>query len=201
MFKYIRALGVAGLATIGSSQAGWSAQQSVLWSPGKEPGEVMVANIREAARAISSAGDRQPLVRFTTDTIGGMALVPLWPYVTGGRCSADFDATPFRAEKGQEIWAHFEFVNIQPADRDLMAFGIKADKPGCKDRFRAENDIGNGRAGNKSAMTVMLAPPAEGDYGYYFVDRGILKTDEIVDRNPNAAIRVSISNHAPGRVV
>ena len=70
----------------------------------------MVANIREAARAISSAGDRQPLVRFTTDTIGGMALVPLWPYVTGGRCSADFDATPFRAEKGQEIWAHFRCV-------------------------------------------------------------------------------------------
>ena len=59
MFKYIRALGVAGLATIGSSQAGWSAQQSVLWSPGKEPGEVMVGNIREAARAISRTGDRQ----------------------------------------------------------------------------------------------------------------------------------------------
>ncbi len=201
MFKCIRALSVAGLATIGSSQAGWSAQQNVLWSPDKERAEVMAAGIQDAARAISRADHLHPLVRFTANGVGGTALVPLWPYAEGGRCSPDFDPTPFRAEKGREIWAHFEFVNIQPTDRDLIALAVKADKPGCKDRFRTDHDIGNSRRGNKASMTALLAPPAEGDYGYYFVERGILKTDEILDRNPGAAMRVTISNHAPGRAV
>ena len=38
----------------------------------------------------------------------------------------------------------------------------------------------------------------EGDYGYYFMDRGILGSDELLLRNPGAAIKVSISNHTRG---
>jgi hypothetical protein len=199
MLKYIRALGVAGLTTISSSQLGFASHQNVVWSPHKDHSDIMVAGIRDAARAISRADNFQPTVRFTSHTAGGTSLVPLWSYEVGGRCSPDFDAAPFRADKGAEIWAHFEFVNIAPEDQRLIAFAIKADKPGCKDRYRADRDIGKGRSGNKAAMTAMIAPPAEGDYGYYFMERGLLKTDEILERNPGAAIRVTISNHAPGR--
>jgi len=199
MLKYIRALSVAGLTTLSSSQAAMAGGQNVIWSPDKDQGEVIVAGIREAAQAISQANSRHPMVRFTSTRVGGTALVPLWPYETGERCSPNFDTSPFRVEKGKEVWANFEFVNIDPGDRDLVAFAIKADKPGCKPRYRAEHDIGNGRSGNKSSMSAMLAVPAEGDYGYYFLDRGILQTDDILQRNPGAAIRITISNHAPGR--
>ena len=44
------------------------------------------------------------------------------------------------AGKGNEVWANFEFVNIDENDRDLLAFAIKADKPGRKDRFRVDHD-------------------------------------------------------------
>jgi hypothetical protein len=199
MFKYIRALSVAGLTTISSSHPAMSANQNVLWSPHKDNREIIAGGIREAARAISQADNFQPTVRFTSHNAGGTALVPLWPYAAGGRCSPDFDPAPFRAEKGREIWANFEFVNLASDDQDLIAFTIKADKPGCKDRYRTDHDIGKGRAGNKSSLTAMLAAPAEGDYGYYFVERGVLTTDEILARNPGAAIRIMISNHPPGR--
>jgi hypothetical protein len=201
MLKYIRALSVAGLTTISSGQLALAANQNVLWSPDKDKSDVIVAGVKEAARAISRADQFHPTVRFSGNSAGGTALVPLWPYAAGGRCSPNFDPAPFRAEKGSETWAHFDFVNIQPADQDLIAFAIKANKPGCKDRYRAEHDIGKGRTGNKSAMLAMLAAPAEGDYGYYFWERGILKIDELVERNPGAAIRVTISNHSPGREV
>ena len=199
MLKSIRALSVAGLTTLSSSQPSLAASQNVLWSPDKDHGEVIVARVTEAAKVISRASNFHPTVRFTSNSVGGTALVPLWAYDDGGRSSPDFDAAPFRAEKGKEIWAHFEFVNIQPADQDLIAFGIKANKPGCKDRFRAERDISKGRAGIKSSMLAMLTPPAEGDHGYYFLERGILKTGEMLERNPGAAIRITISNHQPGR--
>jgi hypothetical protein len=199
MLKYIRALSVAGLTTLSSSQLALADGQNVIWSPDKDQGEVIVAGIKEAARAISQANTHQPLVRFTSSGMGGTALVPLWPFEADGRCSPNFDTSPFRVEKGKEVWANFEFVNIDPGDRDLIAFAIKADKPGCKPRYRADHDIGNGRSGNKSSMSAMLAVPAEGDYGYYFLNRGILQADDIVQRNPGAAVRVTISNHAPGR--
>jgi hypothetical protein len=201
MFKYIRALGVAGLTTLSSSQLASAGSQSVLWSPDKDNNEVIVAGIPEAARAISRVNHLHPTVRFTSHGMGGTALVPLWPYDSGGRCSPDFDPAPFRTERGRELWANFEFVNIQPDDQDLIALAIKADKPGCKDRFRAEHDIGKGRTGNKSSMSAMLATPADGDYGYYFVDRGILQVGEILEGNPGAAVRITISNHTPGRQV
>jgi hypothetical protein len=199
MFKSIRALSVAGLATISTSQLAASAGQNVLWSPDKNHGQVIVAGVREAAEAISRAGNFDATVRFSSHSSGGTALVPLWPYMSGGRCSPDFDPAPFRAEKGREIWANFEFVNIQPTDQELIAFAIKACKPGCKDRYRTAHDIGLGRAGNKSSMTAMLATPAEGDHGYYFLEDGILKTDELLEGNPGAAIRITISNRPPGR--
>ncbi|HUC86249.1 MAG TPA: hypothetical protein VL970_13715 [Candidatus Acidoferrales bacterium] len=199
MFKCIRALSVAGLATISSSQLTLSANQNVFWSPDKDNADVLVGGVKEAARAISRVNNLHPTVRFTSHAAGGTALVPLWPYNTGGRCSPNFDPAPFRTEKGSELWASFEFVNIQPADRELIAFAIKADKPGCKDRFRTDHDIGNGRIGNKSSMSAMLATPAEGDCGYYFLERGILQADELLERNPGAAIRVTISNRTPGR--
>lgn len=199
MFKYIRTLSAAGLATITSSQLAVAANQNVVWSPDKDNGDLIVAGVKEAARAISRVNQFHPTVRFTASQPGGTALVPLWPYEAGGRCSPNFDPAPFRAEKGREAWAHFEFVNIQPADQDLIAFAIKAAKPGSKDRFRAEHDIGRGRSGNKSSMTAMLASPADGDYGYYFYEHGILKADELLERNPGAAIRITISNHPPGR--
>jgi hypothetical protein len=199
MLKYIRALSVAGLTTLSSSQAALADGQNVIWSPDKDQGEVIVAGIKEAARAISQANNHHPMVRFTSSGAGGMALVPIWPYEIGDRCSPNFDTSPFRVEKGKEVWANFEFVNIDPGDRDLMAFTIKAEKPGCKPRYRVEHDIANGRSGNKSSMSAMVAVPAEGDYGYYFQNRGILQTDDIVQRNPGAAIRITISNHAPGR--
>ncbi len=199
MFKSIRALSVAGLTTISTSQLASAADQNVLWSPDTNHGELIVAGVTEAAKAINCVGNFDATVCFNSHSSGGTALVPLWPYDAGGRCSPDFDPAPFRAEKGREIWANFEFVNIQPTDQDLIAFAIKANKPGCKDRYRADHDIGRGRAGNKSAMTAMLATPAEGDHGYYFREGGILNTDEMVERNPGAAIRITISNRLPGR--
>jgi len=199
MFKSIRALSVAGLATISTSQLALSAGQNVLWSPAKNHSEVIVAGVKEAAETICRAGNFDATVRFSSHDSGGTALVPLWPYLCGGRCSPDFDPAPFHAEKGREIWANFEFVNIQPTDQEVIAFGIKACKPGSKDRYRTDHDIGLGRAGNKSAMTAMLATPAEGDHGYYFLESGILKTDEMLEGNPEAAIRITISNRPPGR--
>ena len=47
---------------------------------------------------------------------------------------------------------------------------------------------------------AMISPPTEGDYGYYFLDRGMLKTDELLHRNPGAAIKITISSHARGPV-
>ena len=79
-----------------------------------------------------------------------------------------------------------------------LAFSIKADKPGRKDRFRADHDIGRGHVGNKPAMCAMIASPTEGDCGYYFLDRGLLKSDELLRRNPGAAIKITMSNHARG---
>lgn len=201
MLKYIRTLSAAGLATITSSQLALAANQNVLWSPDKDKRDVIVAGVKEAAQAITRVNQFHPTVRFTSDRPGGSALVPLWPYDAGGRCSPNFDPAPFRTEKGREAWAHFEFVNIGPADQDLIAFAIKAAKSGAKDRYRAEHDIGNGRSGNKSSMTAMLGTPAEGDYGYYFCEQGILKADELLERNPGAAIRITLSNHRPGREV
>ena len=201
MLKYIRALSVAGLATLSSSQLATAGDLSVLWSPDKDNSDLIMAGVSEAAQAISRVENHHPTIRFTSHGAGGTALVPLWPFKTGGRCSPNFDLAPFRAEKGQEVWAHFAFVNIQPADRELIALAIKADKPGCKDRYRADHDIGCGKVGNKPAMTAMLGAPAEGDYAYYFADKGILNAVDILERNPSAAIRITISNHLPGREV
>lgn len=198
MFKYIRALGVAGLTTIGSSQLTMGSQ-NVLWSQDRENTDVIVVGVKEAAQAIGRFNIHQPTIRFTSNGVGGTALVPLWHYEPGSRCSPNFDLAPFVAEKGNEVWANFEFVNILPDDKDLIAFAIKADKPGRKDRYRADHDIGVGRIGNKPAMNAMLAAPTEGDCGYYFLERGIMPADEIVQRNPGAAIRITISNHARGK--
>jgi hypothetical protein len=201
MFKYFKALGVAGLTTLSASQLALAETDSVLWSENKSSGDVIVSGIKEAARTISRLNQQQPMVRFNNNEIGGAAVVPLWPYELDGRCSPDFDPAPFQAAKGSEVWANFEFVNIGEDDQDLIALGVKAAKPGRKDRFRVGHDIGLGRLGGKLAMTAMISPPADGDYGYYFLDRGILSADEILRRNPGAAIRITISNHARGPVV
>ena len=201
MFKYFKALGVAGLTTLTASQLALAGTDNVLWSQNKDNNEVIVSGIKVAARAIGRLNEHHPMVRFTSNDVGGTALVPLWPYESGERCTPDFDLTPFEAVKGNEVWANFVFVNINQNDQDLIAFAIKADKPGRKDRFRVAHDIGNGRLGNKPAMTAMILPPTEGDYGYYLLDRGILKTDEILRRNPGAAVRITVSNHTRGPVV
>ena len=60
------------------------------------------------------------------------------------------------------------------------------------------HDIGRGRLGGKIALSAMITPPMEGDYGYYLLDRGILGSDELLLRNPGAAIKVSISSHVRG---
>lgn len=200
MFKHIRALGVAGLTTLSAGQLALAGPDSVLWSQNKENSEVIVSGIKVAARVISRFNEHRPLVRFTRNEVGGTCLVPLLPLEADDRCSPDFDLAPFHAEKGNEVWANFEFVNIDESDRDMLAFAIKADKPGRKDRLRVEHDIGCGRLGNKPAMCAMMSPPTEGDYGYYFLDRGILKTDELLHRNPGAAIKVTLSSHARGPV-
>jgi hypothetical protein len=200
MFKHIRALGIAGLTTLSASQLALAGPESVLWSQNKENTEVIVSGIKVAARTISRLNQHQPLVRFTSSEVGGTALVPLLPYAADGRCSPDFDPAPFHAVKGNEVWANFEFVNIDENDRELLAFAIKADKPGRKDRFRVDNDIGCGHSGYERALCAMILPPAEGDYGYYFVDRGILKTDELLHQNPGAAIKITVSSHARGPV-
>lgn len=200
MFKQMRALGVAGLTTLSAGQLALAAPNCVLWSPDKANTEVVVSRINVAARAIRRLDQHRPLVRFTHSEVGGTALVPLLPVAADDRCSPDFDLAPFVADKGNEVWANFEFVNIDETDRDLLAFAIKADKPGRKDRLRVDHDIGRSRLGNKAAMCAMVSPPAEGDYGYYFLDRGILKTDELLQRNPSAAIKITLSNHARGPV-
>lgn len=201
MFKYFKALGVAGLTTLSAGQLALAATDNVLWSENKNSGDVIVSGIKVAALAISRSNQQQPLVRFTSNEIGGSAIVPLWPFESDGRCSPDFDPAPFQAVKGSEVWAHFEYVNIEEEDQDLIAFAVKAAKPGHKDRFRVNHDIGLGRLGNKLAMTAMINPPAEGDYGFYFLDRGILSADELLRRNPEAALRITISNHERGPVV
>ena len=198
MFKNFKALGMAGLTTLSASQLKLARPDTVLWSQNKQTGEVMASEVAVAARAITQPGPQRPLVRFTSNEAGGSALVPLLPQEANGRCSPDFDPAPFQAGKGHEVWAHFEFVNIDENDRDLLAFAIKADKPGRKDRFRVDHDIGRGRLGSKTALCAMIVPPMEGDYGYYFMDRGILGSDELLLRNPGAAIKVSISNHTRG---
>jgi hypothetical protein len=198
MFKNIKALGIAGLTTLSASQLTLAKPDTVLWSQNKQTSEVTASEVAVAARAITQPGPQRPLVRFTSNEVGGSALVPLLPQAADGRCSPDFDPAPFQAGKGQEVWANFEFVNIDENDRDLLAFAIKADKPGRKDRLRAANDIGRGRLGSKTALCAMIIPPMEDDYGYYFLNRGILGSDELLLRNPGAAIKVSISNHTPG---
>lgn len=40
----------------------------------------------------------------------------------------------------------------------MLAFAIKADKPGRKDRFRVAHDIGRGHVGNNPAMCAMIFP-------------------------------------------
>jgi hypothetical protein len=200
MFKYFKALGVAGLTTLSASQLASAGTDNVLWSENKNSGDIIVSGIKTAASAISRLNQQQPLVRFSSNEIGGAAVVPLWSYEADSRCSPDFDPAPFQATKGNELWAKFEFVNIDEEDQDLVAFAVKAAKPGRKDRYRVEHDIGKGRLGNKPAMTAMISPPADGDYGYYFLDRGILPVDEILQRNPEAAIRITISNHGRGPV-
>ena len=201
MFKHIKALGIAGLTTLSASQLALAGTDSVLWSQHKDNAEVIVSGIKVAARTIGRLNAHGPLVRFSGNEVGGTALVPLWPYEADGRCSPDFDPAPFHAGKGNEVWANFEFVNVDESDRDALVFALKAEKPGRKDRFRLEHDIGCGHAGNKPAMRAMILPPSDGDYGYYFVDRGILKTDELLQRNPGAAIKITISGHARGPVV
>ena len=186
------------LTTLSASQLTLARPDTVLWSQNKQTGEVMASEVAVAARAITQPGPQRPLVRFTSNEAGGSALVPLLPRETDGRCSPDFDPAPFQAGKGHEVWANFEFVNIDENDRDLLAFAIKADKPGRKDRFRVDHDIGRGRLGSKTSLCAMITPPMEGDYGYYFLDRGILNSDELLLRNPGAASKVSISSHVRG---
>jgi hypothetical protein len=198
MFKNFKALGIAGLTTFSAGQLALARPDTVLWSQNKQTSEVLASEVAVAARAITQPGPQRPLVRFTRNEVGGSALVPLLPQEADGRCSPDFDPAPFQAGKGHEVWANFEFVNIDENDRDLLAFAIKADKPGRKDRFRVDHDIGRGRLGSKTALCAMIAPPMEGDYGYYFLDRGVLGSDELLLRNPGAAIKVSISNHTRG---
>lgn len=198
MLKHVRALGFAGLTTLGANQLTQAIPNNVLWSCNGANTEVVVSGVKHAAQTMGQLNPSIPIVRFTHHTVGGFALVPLLSYENDDRCSPNFDLTPFHAEKGDEVWAHFEFVGIEESDRDLIAFSIKADKPGRKSRFRANNDIGLGHLGNKPAMSAMIAPPSEGDLGYYFLNRGILETDELLNRNPGAAIRVVISNHTRG---
>lgn len=202
MLKHFRVLGVAGLTTLSASQPTFAGPNNVLWSHNQSNGEVIVSGIKTAARTISRLNPHHTLVRFNHHQAGGVALVPLMAYgAQDDRCSPDFDVAPFRAEKGSEVWANFEFVNVAESDMDLLAFGIKADKPGRKDRFRVDHDIGRSRLGNKPGMVARIAPPAEGDLGYYFLDRGILRSDELLYRNPGAAIKITISNHARGPAV
>ena len=101
MLNSIRALSIAGLTTISSSQLALAADQNVLWSPDKDNSEVIAGEIKEAAQAISRVNQFHPTIRFTSHDIGGTALVPLWAYDSSGRCSPNFDPAPFRTEKGR----------------------------------------------------------------------------------------------------
>ena len=51
MLKYFRALGIAGLTTLSAGQLALAGPDSVLWSKNKENGEVLVAEVKVAARA------------------------------------------------------------------------------------------------------------------------------------------------------
>lgn len=194
MLKHFKALKVAGLTTLSAGQLALATQNTVLWTPDRENSELISSEVKIAALAIAENQQRHPLVRFSRNEPGGFALVPLLPTAMDGRCSPDFDLAPFLAEKGSEVWANFEFVNIAESDTDLLAFAIKADKPGRKDRLRVAHDIGCSHLGKEPAMNALIAPPTEGDYGYYFVDQSLLKSDELLQRNPDAAIRITISN-------
>lgn len=198
MFKNLKALGIAGLTTISASQFSLARPDQVLWSQNKADSEVIVSGVKMAVHAIAQHKQDRPLVRFTHHEVGGLALIPLLPQEADDRCSPDFDPAPFQTLKGNEVWANFEFLNVDESDRELLAFAVKADKPGRKDRFRVAHDIGHGRLGEKIAMSAMMIPPMEGDYGYYFLNRGLLKSDELLLRNPDAAIKITISNHARG---
>lgn len=198
MLKHIRALGIAGLTTLSAGQLALAGPNSVLWSQHKDNSEVIVSGIKVAARTISRLHEHRPLVRFTDNEIGGTALVPLLASESDGRCSPDFDPAPFHAVTAKAVWANFEFVNVDVGDRDMLAFAIKADKPGRKDRLRVDHDIGCGHSGNKPAMSAMISAPTEGDYGYYFLDQGILKADELLLRNPGAAIKITIARGPVG---
>lgn len=200
MLKHFKALKIAGLTTLSAGQLALATQNTVLWTPDRENSELISSEIKIAAQAIAENNQRRPLVRFSRNEPGGSALVPLLPVASDGRCSPDFDLAPFHAEKGSEVWANFEFVNIDENDADLLAFAIKADKPGRKDRLRTAHDIGCGRLGKEPAMNALIAPPTDGDYGFYFVDQSLLKTDELLQHNPGAAIRITISNRAHGNV-
>lgn len=199
MFKSLKALKLAGLTTLGAGQLALATQNTVLWTPDRDASELIASEINVAAQAIGEINQRRPLVRFTHHAPGGSALVPLLPAAADGRCSPDFDLAPFLAEKGNEAWANFEFVNISAEDAELLAFSIKADKPGRKDRFRIAHDIGCGHLGKEAAMTALIAPPTEGDYGYYFLDRSLLKSDELLRQHPGAAIKITLSNRARGQ--
>lgn len=198
MLSHFRALGIAGLTTLSASQLALAGPDSVLWSHNRAKAEVLVSGVKVAARTISRLNPQLPLVRFTNHEVGGTALVPLLPYEAEDRCSPDFDPAPFQAARGHEVWANFEFMNIEESDCEMLAFAIKADKPGRKDRFRVAHDIGRGHVGNNPAMCAMISPPTEGDCGYYFLDRGLLKSDELLRRNPGAAIKITMSKHTRG---
>jgi hypothetical protein len=100
--------------------------------------------------------------------VGGTAVVPLWPYDPGSRCSPNFDKAPFRVPKGQEVWVRFEFINIEPSDQARIAFAIKADKAMAEDRSRLDHDVGNGNVGKKPSMIGRLYTSTPADAGYYF---------------------------------
>ena len=94
-------------------------------SQNKQTAEVMALEVAVAARVITQPGPQRPLIRFTANQAGGSALVPLLPQEADGRCSPDFDPAPFQAAKGQEVWANFEFVNIDENDRDLLVLSSR----------------------------------------------------------------------------
>src|SRR5215472_14479085 len=79
MLKQIKALGIAGLTTLSASQLALAGPDSVLWSQHKDNAEVIVSGIKVAARTISRLNQHGPLVRFTDNEVGGMALVRLVP--------------------------------------------------------------------------------------------------------------------------
>jgi hypothetical protein len=188
-------LGLIGAGAVAMASA-QPANSNVAWSQDRDNQGVIVHGLVEAGKAIADATlTHHPVVRFSSNGAGGTALVPLWAYSPGSRCSPNFDLAPFDVTAGEEVWADFEFVNIKPSDQALIAFAIKADKPGRSDRSRLDHDVGTGNVGNRPSMSGPLATPTSGDYAYYFLDRGYITTDEILRRNLGAAIRITISGH------